>query len=280
MTCVLAGREGYHAAFLRPIARAMGCTYVELPYLDLYRCWATRCAPFIYVEDVWLYEGDSHAPSPPGALPEAETSFAGRFLPVLGNVHVFFGDVPASEAPCGRAGLLFKAGEPLLTDVFLPLYVETRSVVEALRVARAHYRCGGPASPRDLVQGALNGRYTSGYLWAGWLSPEAGLAVSPYPGIGRAMLGFWGITTPRAELAGLIPRHVWATPPPYLDAYWGPWERLRPLTASAVHLRGPRWMRLVWETWDRMWAYLNGLAQIDEVAGLLESMLVGAVHLP
>jgi len=37
VACKLYGREGYHAVFLKPLAKALGCEYVELDYMSLYR---------------------------------------------------------------------------------------------------------------------------------------------------------------------------------------------------------------------------------------------------
>lgn len=74
-------------------------------------------------------------------MPEGDAHLAGRILPILGNAHVHFGEGLASEAQCGEAGLLAKPGEPLVTDFFLPIFLEVGGVEKALKAAKRLYKC-------------------------------------------------------------------------------------------------------------------------------------------
>lgn len=235
--------------FLKPIAEMLGCRYVALEYLDLYRVFL-RGGGVFYVEEPWLWSRPTRAPPPALRLPQPARWMQGKMYPVLGNVHLFFTDGrynAASETPCGRVGLLAKWGEPLVTDFFLPLYLETGDVAEALRVAKSFFKCGLPQSRDELVRGVKEGRYVAGYIWLAW---AAGLdvALRPYPALGRAVSGFWGL----ADLEGEI--SAYAHPAPYPDAA-GKWRRF---IETAAPIRGPGWMNFVMEAHDVFRRYLFG----------------------
>jgi len=247
--CVLYGREGYHALFLRPIAELLGCRYMALEYLELYRAFL-RGGGVFYVEEPWLWSRPTKAPLPAFRLPPQARWMQGRMYPLLGNVHLFFTDGrfnAASEVPCGRVGLLAKWGEPLVTDFFLPLYLEIGDVEKTLRVAKSFFRCGLPQSRDELVEGVKEGRYVAGYIWLAW---AAGLDVElrPYPTLSRAVSGFWGLTDLEGEVS------AYAHPPPYPDVA-GRWRRF---IEMATPIRGPGWMNFVVKAHDVLKRYLLG----------------------
>jgi hypothetical protein len=181
----LYGREGYHALFLKPLAELLGCRYVALEYLELHDAFLKGGGVF-YVEGPWLW-------SRPIRAKWAEW-MRRRMYPLLGNVHLFFTDGrynSASEAPCGRVGLLAKRGEPLVTDLFLPLFLETGDVAKALRTAKTLFRCGLPKSRDELVEGVKLGKYVAGYVWSAW-TPGLEVELRPYPALGKAVSGVLG----------------------------------------------------------------------------------------
>ncbi|MCY0890424.1 MULTISPECIES: hypothetical protein [Pyrobaculum] len=271
--CVVYGREGYHALFLKPLARLLGCVYAELDYMSLYRAYRRGNPGLYYIEDVWFRGGV--APDPRRPVPRALEPLRGKMYPVLGNVQVFYTDGrwgTASEAPCGRIGLLAKAGEPLVTDLFLPLYLETCDVAKALALAKEFYKCGLPSTPSELVQGIRSGQYAAAYLWLGW-APD--LRLRPNPALGRAVAGFWGLTAIGVEVQ--LP-DFYAYPPPYLDAQWRPYEHNKRLVESAVAVRGPGWMDYVEMAYPVIEAFLNGAVGVDKAARALGERLRGALH--
>ena len=257
MGCVLYGREGYHALFLRPIAEMLGCRYVALEYLDLYRIFL-RGGGVFYVEEPWLWSRPTKAPPPALRLPQPARWMQGRMYPLLGNVHVFFtegGFDAVSEAPCGRVGLLAKRGEPLVTDFFLPLYLEKGDVYKALRAAKSFFKCGLPQSRDELIDGIKEGKYIAGYIWLAW-AVNLDVELRPYPTLGRTISGFWGL----ADLEGEI--SAYAYPPPYPDVA-GRWRRF---IETAMPIRGPGWMNFVVETHDVLEKFLFGEVGEDTAA--------------
>jgi len=267
VACRLYGREGYHAVFLKPLAKVLGCEYVELDYMSLYRRYVEGKPGVYYVEEPWLYEAEGEAPEPPGRLPSQLSHLAGRMLPILGNVQAAF------KAPFGKClGLLAKPGEPLVTDLFLPLYLIHRDVKSALAAAREVYRCA-PRTPRELVEGARAGAYAWGVMWTAWASDVA-LEAPPWGPIS----GIWGLTW-----RGLrpTPLYAYAYPPPYLDAQWGEWKRHRGLLEAARPLRGPGWMKFVEKFHKPLYKYLLGEAEardVAEVAKEVESYLASSAR--
>ena len=90
--------------------------------------------------------------------------------PVLGNVQVFYTDGAVNyvvEAPCGRGRAFGEEGEPLVTDLLLPLYLEIGDVAKALRAAREFNKCGLPSTPTELAEGIYSGRYNAPFLLSG-----------------------------------------------------------------------------------------------------------------
>lgn len=86
--------------------------------------------------------------------------------------------------------------------------------------------------------------------------------MGPYPTVGAANLGLWGLTSRRLE----YPPVPHAYPPPYLDADWGPWAKWRRVYAEAKRLRGERWMEFVAAFAPALWAYLEGSLGLDTAA--------------
>ncbi|ACB40763.1 hypothetical protein [Pyrobaculum neutrophilum] len=263
--CTLYGREGYHALFLKPIAAALGCRYVALDYLTLYRRFKGRAEGIYYIEEPWVYARDTYAPEPAGQLPPQLGYLRRRMYPLLGNVHVFFTDGIygyATEAPCGRVGLLAKEGEPMVTDLLLPLYLETGSVEKALAAAKRLYRCGLPGSREELVEGVKAGRYAAGYIWLAW---AAGLDVElrPYPTAGWTLSGFWGLAFLEAPL------YVHGHPPPYLERLKG---RARRLVEAAKPARGRGWMEFVEAAHVAVAQYLRGALPLDAAVKVLREI--------
>jgi hypothetical protein len=267
--CVLYGREGYHALFLKPLAELLGCRYVALEYLELYEAFLKGGGVF-YVEEPWLWSRPTHAPPPPFSLPKWAEWMRGRMYPLLGNLHLFFTDGrynSASETPCGRVGLLAKRGEPLVTDLFLPLFLETGDVAKALRTAKALFRCGLPKSRDELIEGVKSGRYVAGYIWSAW-TPGLEVELRPYPALGKAVSGFWGLV----ELDREVP--AYAYPPPYLEVA-GPYRRF---LENAVSIRGPGWMDFVLRSHGPLERFLFGevgeeaaARRLGEIAMVLQS---------
>ncbi|MGB9704475.1 MAG: hypothetical protein ACPL3C_03420 [Pyrobaculum sp.] len=271
--CTLYGREGYHGLFLRPIAEQLGCRLVQMDYLSLYRRYREGTPGVYYIEDVWYIHG--RAPRPRHQTPPALAGLAGRLWPVLGNVQVFYTDGTAnyvSEAPCGRAGLLAKRGEPLVTDLLLPLYLELGGAAKALQYAKRLYKCGLPESPAQLAEGIRSGVYKAAYFWLGW-APD--VKARPNPVLGRAVAGFWGLTAVGVEAD--FP-DSYAYPPPYLDVDWGPYRHNRHLVESAYPLRGPQWMSYVEAAHPVVEAYLTGTISLEKAAERLEAGLAGALN--
>ena len=263
MACVLYGREGYHALFLKPIAELLGCRYVALEYLELYRAFL-RGGGVFYVEEPWLWSRPTKAPPPPLRLAQPARWLERRMYPLLGNVHLFFTDGrfnAASEAPCGRVGLLAKWGEPLVTDLFLPLFLELGDVAKALRAAKALFKCGLPQSRDELVKGVKEGRYVAGYIWLAW-AVNLGVELRPYPALGRPLSGIWGL----ADLEREVP--AYAYPPPYPEVA-GAWRRF---IETAAPIRGPRWMDFVEESHEVLREYLLGHVGEDVTAKWLSSV--------
>lgn len=261
------GREGYHALFLKPIAEAAGCVYRQREYMDLYQLYKSGSPGLYYIEDVWYTHGE--APAPPWRLPPAATWQLGKIYPVLGNVQVFYTDGLynyAHEAPCGKAGLLAKVGEPLVTDLFLPLYLELGNVEKTLEAARKYYRCGLPATPAELVHGVKNGRYRVAYLWLGW-APD--LPLRPNPVLKKAVAGFWGLTAVDVSIEFL---HAYGYPPPYLDVEWGPYRHNKSLVAEAAAVRRPGWMQFVEQAYPVIHGVLLGELSIEAAARKLAAV--------
>ncbi|MFN7105334.1 MAG: hypothetical protein ACK4M3_01915, partial [Pyrobaculum sp.] len=199
--CVLYGREGYHALFLKPLAYLLGCRYMPLDYLTLYETYLEGRRGVYYVEEPWVFEKEGEAPEPPYRLPQRLDYLRGKILPLLGNVQVYFRSAAGS---C--LGLLAKPGEPLVTDFFLPLYLQYGE--RALDVAREAYRCAAK-SREELVEG-VGKKYGRGVIWLAW-GVDAVITTPPW---GFAVSGVWGLTW-----VGIRPREVaaYADPPPYLE---------------------------------------------------------------
>ncbi|AAL64426.1 hypothetical protein PAE2775 [Pyrobaculum aerophilum str. IM2] len=257
--CTLYGREGYHGLFLRPIAAQMGCELVQLDYMALHRTYRRGAPGVFYIEDVWYKHGS--APWPRHAVPEAFKGLMGRIYPVLGNVQVFYTDGTVNyvaEAQCGKAGLLAKRGEPLVTDLLLPLYLEIGDVAKALIAAKKFYKCGLPSTPAELVEGIYSGHYKAAYFWLGW---APGVKARPNPVLKKALAGFWGLTVVAVEVD--VP-DSYAYPPPYLDVDWGPYAHNRRLVEEASPLRGRGWMDFVEEVHGVIHAYLHGQVELEK----------------
>jgi len=112
--CVLYGREGYHALFLRPIAELLGCRYMALEYLELYRAFL-RGGGVFYVEEPWLWSRPTKAPLPAFRLPPQARWMQGRMYPLLGNVHLFFTDgrfTRRLRSPVGGLGFWRNGASP------------------------------------------------------------------------------------------------------------------------------------------------------------------------
>ena len=271
--CVLYGREGYHALFLRPIAQSIGCVYKELDYLTLYRHYKSASPGLYYIEDVWYIHGV--APKPPWPVAQAARRLIGRLYPILGNVQVFYTNGLYNyihEVACGRAGLLAKEGEPLVTDLFLPLYLEMGSVEKALYAAKEFYKCGLPSTPAELTQGVINDKFDAAYLWLAW-APQ--LPLRPNPVLKKAVAGFWGLTAVSVEVD--LP-YVHSHPPPYLDVDWGPYSRNKRLVEESIVLRGPRWMEYVENNYVVLFEYLRGNVSLDKAAERLKTGLEEALY--
>ncbi|MFN3804977.1 MAG: hypothetical protein ACK4SY_07965 [Pyrobaculum sp.] len=244
--CVLYGREGYHSLFLKPLAYLLGCKYVALDYMALYEMYLKGRRGVYYVEEPWVSEGE--APEPPYRLPPRLDYLRGKMLPVLGNAQVYF---KAAAGSC--LGLLAKPGEPLVTDFFLPLYLQYGDVERALDAALEAYPCAA-RSREELIDG-VGKRYDRGVIWLAW---TAG-AIFTTPPWGFAISGVWGLTW-----VGERPRevHAYAYPPPYLE--------LNPpqLYINAVSIRGPKWMKYVTRFWRPLYMYLEGRMGRGEILPL------------
>lgn len=256
--CVLYGRGGYHALFLRPIAELLKCRYVALEYLELYQRYVEGKRGVYYVEEPWLHEGRGEAPEPPHRLPPQLRRLEGKMLPILGNVQAYV----SQKAPC-RA-LLAKPGEPLVTDLLLPLYLELRDPAEALRASKEAYRCA-PEDPQALVDGVRKGTHGRGVVWTAW-APDIRLTHPPW---GPPMSGVWGLVWVGERPTAI---DAYAYPPPYLDVEWLEWSHAKPFLLAARPLRGPGWMPYVLRAWPLLYKYLKGRGRFVEARRAVEEI--------
>ncbi len=246
--CVLYGREGYHAQFLKPLAYLLRCRYVALDYMTLYEKYLSGERGVYYVEEPWIFDRESQAPEPPHRLPPQLDYLRGRMLPILGNVQAYF----KTAVDRGCLGLLAKPGEPLVTDFYLPLYLQHGDAERALEVAREVHNCAAK-SREQLVEG-IGVRYNKGVIWTAWVvGMDVTITTPPW---GFTMSGVWGLTW-----VGEQPRDIdfYAYPPPYVE------YNQSPLYINAVPLRRGGWMKYVIKLWPQLYRYLEKKIEKSEV---------------